>query len=166
MRIAIFGLSISSSWNDGHATLWRGLGKALVELGHEFLFFERDVPEHAGTRDWPALPASLGDSSLVLYSDWSTVEGRVRRELATCDAAIVSSYCFDAHAATDAILDARHPLAVFYDLDTPVTLEASAEHDWRFDEWTTSQCPDNDSSTCTFEPPLATIVGARFRKKD
>jgi spore maturation protein CgeB len=124
MRIAIFGLSISSSWNDGHATLWRGLGKALVELGHEFLFFERDVPEHAGARDWPALPPSLGDSSLVLYSDWSTVESRVRRELASCDAAIVSSYCFDAHAATDAILDARHPLAVFYDLDTPVTLEA------------------------------------------
>jgi spore maturation protein CgeB len=48
----------------------------------------------------------------------------VRHELATCDAAIVSSYCFDAHAATDAILDAGHPLAVFYDLDTPVTLEA------------------------------------------
>lgn len=124
MRIAIFGLTISSSWGDGHATLWRGLCKSLVQLGHEFLFFERDVPEHAVNRDWASLPPSMGDSTLVLYSDWSTIEGRARRELATCDVAIVSSYCFDAHAATDAILDARHPLAVFYDLDTPVTLEA------------------------------------------
>ncbi len=124
MRIAIFGLTISSSWGNGHATLWRGLCKALTQLGHEFIFFERDVPYYASSRDWPSLPEALGDSQLVLYPDWSTIEARVRRELSSCDTAIVSSYCFDAQAATDAILDARHPLAVFYDLDTPVTLEA------------------------------------------
>lgn len=124
MRIAIFGLTISSSWNNGHARLWRGLCKALVQLGHEFIFFERSLQPYASTRDWPALPPSLGDSKLVLYSDWSAIEARVRRELSRCDTAIVSSYCFDAQAATDAILDARHPLAVFYDLDTPVTLDA------------------------------------------
>jgi spore maturation protein CgeB len=124
MKFAIFGLTISSSWGNGHATLWRGLCKALVKLGHEFIFFERDVPYYASTRDWPTLPPSLGDSKLVLYSDWATVESRVRRELIHCDAAIVSSYCFDAQAATDAVLDAQHPLSVFYDLDTPVTLDA------------------------------------------
>jgi spore maturation protein CgeB len=124
MKIAIFGLTISSSWGNGHATLWRGLGKALANLGHEFVFFERDVPYYAASRDWPALPPSLGESKLVLYSDWSAIEDRVRRELAECDTAIVSSYCFDAQAATDAILDAQHPLAVFYDLDTPITLDA------------------------------------------
>ncbi|HEY0681362.1 MAG TPA: glycosyltransferase [Steroidobacter sp.] len=124
MRIAIFGLTISSSWGNGHATLWRGLCKALAQLGHEFIFFERDVSYYASARDWPSLPPSMGDSQLVLYSDWSTIESRARRELASCDTAIVSSYCFDAQAATDAILDAQHPLAVFYDLDTPVTLDA------------------------------------------
>jgi spore maturation protein CgeB len=124
MKIAIFGLTISSSWGNGHATLWRGLCKALAKLGHEFVFFERDVPYYATSRDWPSLPPSLGNSKLVLYSDWSTIEAQVRRELAQCDTAIVSSYCFDAQAATDAILDAQHPLAVFYDLDTPVTLDA------------------------------------------
>ena len=123
MRIAIFGLTISSSWGNNHATLWRGLGKALVELGHEFIFFERNVPRYSGMRDWTSLPSSMGDSELVLYSDWSTIEARARRELLTCDAAIVSSYCFDAQAATDTILDVQHPLAVFYDLDTPATLE-------------------------------------------
>jgi spore maturation protein CgeB len=124
MRIAIFGLTISSSWGNGHATLWRGLCKSLVALGHEFVFFERDVPYYAGTRDWPSLPEAYGNSKLVLYSDWPTVHAQVKRELASCDTAIVSSYCFDAQAATDAILDAQQPRAVFYDLDTPVTLDS------------------------------------------
>lgn len=123
MRIAIFGLTISSCWDNGHATLWRGLCKALVGLGHEFIFFERDMPCYASTRDWTSLPPAMKGSELVLYADWSIGEARVRRELASCDVAIVTSYCFDAPAATEAILDAHHPLAVFYDLDTPVTLE-------------------------------------------
>lgn len=123
MKIAIFGLTISSSWSNGHATLWRGLCKSLVALGHEFIFFERDVPHYANARDWPSLPPELSGSQLVLYSDWSAIEPRARRELADCDAAIVSSYCFDSQAATDAILDAQRPLAVFYDLDTPITLD-------------------------------------------
>jgi spore maturation protein CgeB len=124
MRIAIFGLTISSSWGNGHATLWRGLCKSLVALGHEFVFFERDVPYYANTRDWPSLPGAYGNSKLVLYSDWPAVQAQVKRELASCDTAIVSSYCFDAQAATDAILDAHRPRAVFYDLDTPVTLDS------------------------------------------
>jgi spore maturation protein CgeB len=124
MRLAIFGLTISSSWGNGHATLWRGLCKALVALGHEFVFFERDVPYYANARDWPSLPGAFGSSKLVLYSNWGAVQSQVKRELATCDTAIVSSYCFDAQAATDAILDAQRPRAVFYDLDTPVTLDS------------------------------------------
>jgi spore maturation protein CgeB len=123
MRIAIFGLTISSVWGNGHAPLWRGLCKALVNLGHEVTFFERDLPRFASTRDWTALPEDWGSSKLVLYPAWSTVEARVGRELANCDLAIVTSYCFDAQAATDAIMEANHPLAVFYDLDTPVTVD-------------------------------------------
>lgn len=123
MKIAIFGLTLRSSWSNGHATLWRGLCKSLIKLGHEFVFFERDEPSYASTCDWPALPPAMSNSQLTLYSDWSTVEATARRELADCDAAIVSSYCFDAQAATDAILSAGRPLALFYDLDTPVTLD-------------------------------------------
>lgn len=123
MRLAIFGLTISSSWGNGHATLWRGLCKALVELGHEFIFFERDVPYYANARDWPSLPDTFRNSELVLYSDWSSIQSRVRRELEDCDCAIVTSYCVDAIPATDEILDAVRPRAVFYDLDTPITLD-------------------------------------------
>lgn len=123
MRLAIFGLTISSSWGNGHATLWRGLCKSLAALGHEFVFFERDVPYYAMARDWPTLPPALHDCELVLYADWSSIQRRVRRELRCCDAAIVSSYYPDVESATFEILDAGRPLAVFYDLDTPITLD-------------------------------------------
>jgi len=37
MKLVIFGLSVSSSWGNGHATLWRGLirraGEAYVDVG-------------------------------------------------------------------------------------------------------------------------------------
>ncbi|WP_407526325.1 CgeB family protein [Methylobacterium oryzisoli] len=117
MRIVVFGLTVSSSWGNGHATLWRGLCRALARRGHHVTFFERDVPYYAEARDFTALPG--GD--LILYPDW-TPELRVRaaRAVAACDAAIVTSYCPDAVAATALAHEA--PISVFYDLDTPVTL--------------------------------------------
>lgn len=118
MKIVIFGLTISSSWGNGHATLWRGLCKALSRLNHDIVFFERDVPYYASTRDWHSLPYG----ELVLYDSWESVELRALDELLDADAGIVTSYCPDALIAADAIVEAQRPLAVFYDLDTPVTL--------------------------------------------
>src|SRR4051812_18506592 len=118
MKLVIFGLSISSSWGNGHATLWRGLCRALVRDGHRVVFFERDVPYYAQARDWNARPGV----ELVLHGGWQDARERAERELADADAAIVTSYCSDALAAREAILDAGRPLAIFYDLDTPVTL--------------------------------------------
>ncbi len=65
MKIVIFGLSISSSWGNGHATLWRGLCRALAARGHDVVFFERDVPYYAAHRDLPELP---GRSSFSIAS--------------------------------------------------------------------------------------------------
>ena len=118
MKIVVFGLSISSSWGNGHATLWRGLVRALARAGHNVVFFERDVSWYANARDWHTLPGG----ALVLYADWNDVHGRAVREVADADVAIVTSYCPDALPARNVILDAARPLAVFYDLDTPVTL--------------------------------------------
>lgn len=117
MKLVIFGLTISSSWGNGHATLWRGLCRALNGDGHEVVFFERDVPYYAGTRDYWDIPGGR----LVLYREWSEAEARARQEIADADAAVVTSYCPDAVAAEDLILDAP-VLHVFYDLDTPITL--------------------------------------------
>jgi spore maturation protein CgeB len=118
MKLTIFGLTITSSWGNGHATLWRGLCKALANLGHDVVFFERDVPYYANARDWQRVPGG----ELVLYSSWDDVAQRARDELGDSDAAIVSSYCPDALAASNAMLQADRPLSVSYDLDTPVTL--------------------------------------------
>jgi spore maturation protein CgeB len=118
VKLAIFGLAISSSWGNGHATLWRGLCSALIARGHRVVFFERDVDWYAIHRDLHELPGGR----LVLYPDWAEVVFSARRELADADAAIVTSYCPDGVAATDLVLDSRVPVRAFYDLDTPVTL--------------------------------------------
>jgi spore maturation protein CgeB len=120
MRWVIFGLTISSSWGNGHATLWRGLWRALARRGHHLVFFERDVPYYAEHRDLTELPG--GD--LVLYPSWGDVLPRARRELQGADAAIVTSYCPDGVAAAQLLADgATGAPKVFYDMDTPVTLE-------------------------------------------
>jgi spore maturation protein CgeB len=118
MKIVIFGLTISSSWGNGHATLWRGLCHALGRQGHRVTFFERNTPYYASNRDLYIVRGG----ELVIYDDWADLLPRARRELADTDAAIVTSYCPDALSAADLIQSMSRPLAVFYDLDTPVTL--------------------------------------------
>jgi spore maturation protein CgeB len=115
MKIVIFGLTISSSWGNGHATLWRGLCRALSPR-HRIVFFEHDVPYYAANRDLHQIPGG----ELVLYDDWNEIRATADRNVADADVAIVTSYCPDALAASDLIL-AHTALRVFYDLDTPVT---------------------------------------------
>uniref|UniRef100_Q022U9 Spore protein YkvP/CgeB glycosyl transferase-like domain-containing protein n=1 Tax=Solibacter usitatus (strain Ellin6076) TaxID=234267 RepID=Q022U9_SOLUE len=118
MKLVIFGLTISSSWGNGHATLWRGLCNALARRGHRVVFMERDVSYYRDTRDLFELP----DGDLILYQEWNDCLGVARRHLADADVAMVTSYCPDGVAATNLVLDSNVPLRVFYDLDTPVTL--------------------------------------------
>ncbi|SFH69453.1 glycosyltransferase [Bradyrhizobium sp. Gha] len=118
MKIVIFGLTISSSWGNGHATLWRGLCKHLTRLGHTVVFYERDVPYYAGARDFIELP----DGQLQLFSSWEETRLLARSDVRDADVAIVTSYCPDAIAATDLIMSEGRAVPVFYDLDTPITL--------------------------------------------
>jgi spore maturation protein CgeB len=119
MKLVVFGLSVSSSWGNGHATLWRGLIRALSRLGHAVVFYERDVPYYAEHRDLP----QLSDAELRLYSSWPEVLGTARRDVEGADVAIITSYCADGPAAAELVLSRSAGLRVFYDLDTPVTLE-------------------------------------------
>lgn len=119
LNIVIFGLSVSSSWGNGHASLWRGLIRALLAAGHRVTFFERDVPYYREHRDLDRLPEG-GD--LVLYPDWSDALPTMRRALAGADVGMVTSYCPDALAATKLVQDSTAACRCFYDLDTPVTL--------------------------------------------
>lgn len=125
MKLVVFGLTVSSSWGNGHATLWRGLIKALAAAGADVVFFERDVPYYAQHRDLAALPAG----ELVLYADWRDVAARAKAEAASADAVIVTSYCPDGRAAAALAIESAR-CSAFYDMDTPVTLArlAAGEH--------------------------------------
>jgi len=118
VKLVIFGLTISSSWGNGHATLWRGLCAALARRKHHVVFFERDVPYYALHRDFDEIPGGR----LIIYPDWRAALDQARDHLADAEVAVVTSYCPDGISASELVLDSS-ALKVFYDLDTPVTLE-------------------------------------------
>ena len=74
MKVVFFGLTISSSWGNGHATLLRGLFKALAARGHQIAFFERDVPYYAAHRDLIEMPGV----ELHLYNAWPDIAATAR----------------------------------------------------------------------------------------
>jgi spore maturation protein CgeB len=117
MKLVIFGLTVSSSWGNGHATLWRGLIRALTAQGHDVVFYERNVPWYAQHRDLTELPGA----SLVIYKHWQDIAASASSFL-DADALFVTSYCPDSVAASRLIADCARGVRVFYDLDTPVTL--------------------------------------------
>lgn len=118
MKLVVFGLTVSSSWGNGHATLWRGLIAALARRGVQVVFYERDVPYYADQRDLAELPAG----ELALYESWDEVRARARADLADADAAMITSYCPDAVPAARLMAHAFGGVSSFYDMDTPVTL--------------------------------------------
>jgi spore maturation protein CgeB len=120
MKLVVFGLAVSSSWGNGHATLWRGLARALEARGHRTVFFERDQPFYAANRDLTEVPGM----TLVLYREWAAVRGRARDELRDAEVAMVTSFCPDARAASALALESRAEVRAYYDLDSPATLAA------------------------------------------
>lgn len=121
MHFVIFGLTVSSSWGNGHATLWRGLLKAMNRRGHTAKFYERDVPYYASARDdWPT-PDGV---NVRLFNSFEDVRQEIARDLACADVAMVTSYCQDGPAASQMIFESNVAVSAFYDLDTPITLDA------------------------------------------
>ncbi|MGE5431491.1 MAG: glycosyltransferase [Syntrophomonadaceae bacterium] len=119
MKIVIFGLTISSSWGNGHATIWRGLCHAMIRRGYDITFFERDVPYYSAHRDLSEIPGM----QIILYPEWENIKSSAEEELKNADIGMVTSYCPDALQAGEIVLNSGCSLKVFYDLDTPVTLK-------------------------------------------
>ncbi|SCB58475.1 Spore maturation protein CgeB [Rhizobium aethiopicum] len=118
LDIVFLGLSLSSSWGNGHATTYRALIKGLRQDGHRVLFLERDVPWYASHRDLP----SPDFCELAYYSDIGTMIERYSERLGKADAVIAGSYVPDGVPLIDR-LEALEPKCLcFYDIDTPVTL--------------------------------------------
>src|SRR4028118_39079 len=109
MRLVVFGLAVSSSWGNGHATLWRGLIGALVRQGHQVVFFERDAPWYRDTRDLHVLPDG---AELVLYPDWASIRARAQAEAAKADSVMVTSFCPDGPLASELAWETARGLTV------------------------------------------------------
>jgi spore maturation protein CgeB len=122
-KIVVLGLSITSSWGNGHATTYRGLLRGLHELGHDVLFLERDVPWYADNRDLPQ-PAF---ARVELYDTLSELQGRHAEDVRTADLVIVGSYVPDGIAIGRWVTRTAQGLSAFYDIDTPITLAMLAE---------------------------------------
>jgi spore maturation protein CgeB len=118
LKITIFGLTLSSSWGNGHATPYRAILRALAREGHKVTFFEKNVEYYALRRDF----SSCGYCDLVIYGDWEEVRRRALQEAAESDVVMTASFCPEGARINDAVLALSGPLRVFYDLDTPVTL--------------------------------------------
>lgn len=118
LKIVICGLSITSSWGNGHATTFRALVKELAVAGHEVLFLERDRPWYAENRDLPEPPYC----KLGLYSTIEEFKDRFTRELKDADAVIVGSYVEQGIELGKYIKSVTKGVFAFYDIDTPVTL--------------------------------------------
>ena len=118
MRIAILGLSITSSWGNGHAVTYRALVRGLVERGHDVLFLERDMPWYAQNRDLSVPPFG----KTVLYDSFAKLKDRYRADIRDSDIVIVGSYVPQGVAVGEWVTSTAQGVTAFYDIDTPVTL--------------------------------------------
>lgn len=128
LRIVVAGLSITSSWGNGHATTWRGLIRELTKRGHSVLFLERDVPWYAANRDLPCPDFCRTE----LYRSLEELRDCFAGEVRDADLVIVGSYVPDGvEIGRWMTATASGPVA-FYDIDTPVTLAKLARGDHEY----------------------------------
>jgi spore maturation protein CgeB len=127
MKLVVLGLSLSSSWGNGHATTFRALLKAYAARGHDILFLERDVPWYANQRD-------LTDPdfcTLAYYADLGGLEAW-HDTIAAADAVIVGSYVPEGVEVARFVQEHAEGVTAFYDIDTPVTLAKLAREDYEY----------------------------------
>lgn len=124
MNIVFIGLSVTSSWGNGHATTYRGLIHELVRRGHQVTFLERDVPWYAAHRDMPTLPAG----TVNLYNDLDELKLKSGDVVKNADIVIVGSYVPEGIEVGEWVLKTAQGKTAFYDIDTPETLAHIASH--------------------------------------
>jgi spore maturation protein CgeB len=118
MKIVVYGLTVTSSWGNGHGTTYRSLLKALHRRGHEIHFVEKDVEWYRSNRDLPE-PTFC---TVHLYDSWKTEGARLLSLSNDADVTVIGSYFPDAIAATRELVEAARCPLLFYDIDTPITM--------------------------------------------
>jgi spore maturation protein CgeB len=120
MNIVILGLSLTSSWGNGHATTYRALIRGLAARGHTVLFLEREAPWYAENRDLPA-PSFC---RVQIYQHRDDLARAYSAQIEAADLVVVGSYVPDGIAVADFVLRTARGCTAFYDIDTPITLAA------------------------------------------
>jgi spore maturation protein CgeB len=128
MKITILGLSITSSWGNGHATTFRGLVRELVKRGHDVTFLERDQPWYAQHRDLPKPPWGR----TALYASLEELREAHAQDVRDADLVIVGSYVPDGVRVGDWVQQEAAGIKAFYDIDTPVTLAKMGRRDYEY----------------------------------
>ena len=118
MKLVVFGLSITSTWGNGHGTTFRALLRALHARGHDIIFFEKDVEWYASNRDLP----EPDFCKVILFERWRDVLPIARNHLRDADAVMVGSYFPDGVDAINEIAESNVSVKTFYDIDTPITV--------------------------------------------
>lgn len=118
MRIVVFGLSLTSSWGNGHATTYRALLRGLASLGHQITFCERDLLWYAKNRDLP----SPDYASVFIYADLAQAKRRLYSLVRNAGLVIVGSYVPQGSELGEWVTQISSGITAFYDIDTPVTL--------------------------------------------
>jgi spore maturation protein CgeB len=118
LKIVILGLSITSSWGNGHATTYRGLARELSRRGHSVLFLERELEWYASNRDLPDPPYCRAE----LYARLEELKDRFSPDVREADLVIVGSYVPEGIAVGEWVTKMAAGATAFYDIDTPVTL--------------------------------------------
>jgi spore maturation protein CgeB len=124
VRTVWLGLSITSSWGNGHATNYRGLLAALARRGHGVAFLERDVPWYAANRDFSA-------PFVRLYASTGELD-RFTRIVRDADLVVVGSYVPDGCDVAEWVLSTTRGVTAFWDIDTPVTAAKLARGDHEY----------------------------------
>ncbi len=119
LDIVTLGLSITSSWGNGHATTYRCLLRGLDARGHRILFLERDTPWYAGNRDLVRAPYA----SIRLYESIEDLRDRFAQEIRHADLVMIGSFVPEGAEIAKWVLKEARGTTAFYDIDTPVTLE-------------------------------------------
>ncbi|OYQ33180.1 glycosyltransferase [Flavobacterium cyanobacteriorum] len=128
MKFVIIGLSVTSSWGNGHATTYRALLKELAKLGHDILFLEKDVPWYAPHRDLP----NPGFCKMALYETNEELWNSYADEVANADVVIVGSYVQQGVEVGEWVIKTAKGIKAFYDIDTPVTLAKLQRQDYEY----------------------------------
>ncbi|PRH89081.1 glycosyltransferase [Labrys okinawensis] len=124
-KFLFLGLSLSSSWGNGHATTFRALLRGLHALGHEITFLERDVPWYRDNRDLQ----QPDFCDLRYYASVSELRSEHRALLRAADVIVVGSFVPEGVAVIETAAALSTGSLCFYDIDTPVTLAKLASHD-------------------------------------